>query len=249
MLLKSFIAIGVIASSLTMTTTKAVAEQPAAKKPDIAEMLKRKMLRQPIRNRRFARKVYGRARISREVQADLVVLSVGIKANGDNAGQSVSALEAKKKAVITAIETSGFKVSKSEVSGLRVFNRRRTQYVDGQRKTVRTFEGTMNIEFTFKASDNVLADVAKITGDRVTGINSLLFKFSTQAWNNITTELKAQALDKATQSAKAKAKRSNRTLGTLMAKTVNDPHNRGLRGSRKRTMLLQVNARVTYQVQ
>ena len=253
MLLKSFIASSVLASSvlatgLTLSASGALAEQPVVKKPDIAEMLKRKMLkRKPIR--RYGRQIYGSARLTREVKADLVVLSVGIKADGENAGKAVSALDAKKKSILDAIKSSGFDVASGEVSALRVYNRNRSKYVNGQRTNVGTFQGSMSIEFTFKAGENVLADVAKIAGDRVTNINSMRYKFSKQAWDVAATELKAEAFEKATQNAKQKAEQRNATLGTLMTKTVNDPYRRSQRGLRKRTMQMRVNARVTYQSQ
>ncbi len=245
MLLKSILGGVVIATGLTLTTTGAVAEQPVLKKPDIAEILKRKMLRKPIR--RYGRQVYGRANVSSELRADLVVLSVGIKANSDNAGNAVQALDAKKKAILDAIKSSGFEVSNAQVSNLRVYNRNRSSYVNGQRKNVASFEGSMSIEFVFQASDDVLADVAKIAGNRVTSINSMRYKFSKQAWDTAVTELKAKALDQATRQAKTKAQHQNRELGMLMSKTTTDPYNRGQRGATKRSMLLQVTARVTYQ--
>ncbi len=254
MFLKSFIGGVVIATGLTLTATSltitsAVAEQTPPKKPDVAEMLKRKMLQRPrtFRPRSYARQVYGSATVSREVKADLVVLNVGLKAKSDNAGNAVKALDAKKSSIIESIKASGFDVSNTDVSNLRVYGRTRSQYVNGVRQMVKSFDGSMSIEFTFKASDDVLADVAKIAGDRVSSINSMRFKFSKQAWDAAVTELKASALEKATQDAKTKAARQNRTLDVLTAKTVNDPYSRGLRGLSKRSVLLQVRARVTYQ--
>ena len=249
MFLRSFIGGVVIATGLTLTTTATLAEQQVLKKPDIAEMLKRKMLQRSrtIRPRSYLRQVYGSATVAREVKADLVVLSVGLKAKSDSAGNAVKALDEKKKSIIEAIKTSGFDVSNVDVSNLRVYGRSRSQYVNGARQMVKSFDGTMSIEFTFKAGDDVLADVAKIAGDRVTSINSMRFKFSQQAWNNVVTELKASALEKATQDAKTKAERQNRSLSVLTRKSVNDPYGRGRRGSSKRSVFLQVRARVTYQ--
>jgi len=254
MFLKSFIGGVVIATGLTLTTaslsiTSAAADQATLKKPDIAELLKRRMLNRPVRRPvgSYRRQVYGSASVSREVKADLVVLSVGLKTKGDNAGNTVKALDAQKKSIIDAIKSSGFDVSNVDVSNLRVYGRSRSQYVNGSRQMVKSFDGSMSITFTFKAGDDILSDVAKIAGDRVTSINSLRFKFSKQTWNSAVTELKASALEKATQDAKSKAETRNRTLGVLTSKSVNDPYGRGRRGSSMRSVFLKVRARVTYQ--
>lgn len=233
----------VMVAALTGSVSAGNAKELPVVKATALDALKKQL---PFSNRRrFGQRIYATGRAYKYLKADLVTVRLGISADGSDAGAAVSALTGTREKLLADIGAGGMKVVRSQISNLRVNARTRRNYVDGIRQTVKVYRGTLSVAVTFSASDNVMADIARISSDKINRIDSMRFSFSKLSWKKQTDALKQEALARAEAQAEDRAASRNRKLGQIMRRNVTvqffNP-----RGYNTRDVNIRASARVTY---
>ena len=240
-----FSAFLIAGSSVNMTVAKA--EKLPTIKLNLADTIKKRM---GTRRIGYARPIRASATIVTTLKADLVTVNFGLAAQGDDAGSTITALSEKRNALVKAAKWLGFDTVEDSVTALNVRSRSNRAFLNRGNGQKAGFTGTMAVLLTFKTGQNgegVLANIAKIAGDRVSRVGNMQFTFSEDDWEKQIAVLKKQALDKAHANAVEQASQQGRELKGIKNSQISNPR-RNTR-SRKQMVDVYITATVSYNVE
>lgn len=209
---------------------------------DLTKKLK-KLTRRPVGNR--FNSVTGRGYVQRNVQADVVQVSIGLTAKGKTLGEALKALQAVKKGLAGASDQGGVDVIKMEESGLNIRQTRLRTFVDGQRRYETAYQGRLTLLVQFKAGGSVLDQIGQLQTDKITSVQRLQYHLSDGLREKLVKEMEAEVVEKARADAASRAQRRGRTLGDVTARNIQTANIRRY-GSRTRSVPLRLGGSVTF---
>ncbi len=240
-----FVLAVVCTAGLVIPFQSASAEQSPALQLDLRQAIKNSL--NPIRRLSHARPIRSTGTAVMILKADLVTVNFGISSLGENAGSAIGALSRQKDELIDAAKDLGVEVVNNSSTSLNVRSRRARSSFKKDNEPKKTFNGTMSVILTFKADNDILAQIGKIAGDRVTSVRSMQFSFSQSEWDKQISGLKKRALDMARSKAVEQATQQGRELKNVVRSNVNTP--RHSRHNRQQSIVVSVTARVSYNVE
>ena len=219
--------------------------QAPAVKLDLREVIKKSL---KTRRVGYARPVNGSATVTATLKADIVTVSFGLVGKGPDAGSAIEDLSKQKDNLVKSAKNLGFEIISAATTSLNVRARSVRGYAsDGSRTSKNVFHGSLAVLLKFKASDNVLTDVARIADDRVNSVGRMVFSFSREKWQEVISTLKKQALEQARANASEQASLQGREVTTVIRSNVRPP--RRPRGNPQQMIDIHVTASASFNTQ